>query len=613
MTVKGGKRKHAALNHKGKSSDNPLRAVASKKKALNMRTKSTIDRLKMYRSGKAVRDVDGKIVGGTLQTGGTSGGVAISAKTTVSRIAPNRRWFGNTRLIGQNDLDKFREQFSEQTADPFNVVLRSRKLPLALLQDAKKTSRMNLLSTESFESVYGNKKTRKRPKLAAYDLESLVADATGKSKTYDDGIASGKTDSNVEKVVDYKDLVRHRVFDKGQSRRIWGELYKVIDSSDVVIQVLDARNVPGTRSKLIESHLRKNSAHKNLIFVLNKCDLVPNWVTKRWVKFLGKTHPTLAFHASLSTPFGKGALISLLRQFATLHSDKKQISVGIIGYPNVGKSSVINTLVKQKSCKVAPIPGETKIWQYITLTKRIYLIDCPGVVYDTGDSETEVVLKGVVRAERLPDPTEHIAAILERVKPEYLRNLYHVAEWTDEEDFMRQVANRTGRLLKAGEPDFNGVAVHIINDWQRGKLPFFVPPPTAEGTVQPKMETFSTGSGGASSSALAGAGAAGALESDDIDMTEQDMQAFPEGFSEKFKSLKQQGTDAQFDSDDEEDDDDAEKGDDAVMEEDADVEGEEGGDDGEGSDDEDVGVRWDDLVETGKESGHSTKSKSGKK
>jgi len=54
-------------------------------------------------------------------------------------------------------------------------------------------------------------------------------------------------------------------------------------------------------------------------------------------------------------------LIQLLRQFSVLHSDKKQISVGLIGYPNVGKSSIINTLKKKKVCTVAPIPGETKV------------------------------------------------------------------------------------------------------------------------------------------------------------------------------------------------------------------------------------------------------------
>lgn len=72
---------------------------------------------------------------------------------------------------------------------------------------------------------------------------------------------------------------RERIMSKGQSKRIWNELYKVIDSSDVVIQVLDARDPMGTRSKHIETFLKKEKQHKHLIFVLNKCDLVPTWVT----------------------------------------------------------------------------------------------------------------------------------------------------------------------------------------------------------------------------------------------------------------------------------------------------------------------------------------------
>jgi nuclear GTP-binding protein len=80
--------------------------------------------------------------------------------------------------------------------------------------------------------------------------------------------------------------------------------------------------------------------------------------------------PTIAFHASINNSFGKGSLIQLLRQFSVLHSDKKQISVGLIGYPNVGKSSIINTLKKKKVCTVAPIPGETKVSLDLALETR---------------------------------------------------------------------------------------------------------------------------------------------------------------------------------------------------------------------------------------------------
>ncbi len=59
-------------------------------------------------------------------------------------------------------------------------------------------------------------------------------------------------------------------------------------------------------------------------------------------------YPTIAFHASITNSFGKGALINLLRQYCKLHSDRKQVGVGVVGYPNVGKSSIINTLRKKK-------------------------------------------------------------------------------------------------------------------------------------------------------------------------------------------------------------------------------------------------------------------------
>jgi nuclear GTP-binding protein len=232
--------------------------------------------------------------------------------------------------------------------------------------------------------------------------------------------------------------------------------------------------------------MKKEKAHKQVVLVINKCDLVPNWVTARYIQHLTPRYPTIAFHASPNHSFGKGSLIQLLRQFSQLHSDKKQISVGFVGYPNVGKSSVINTLKSGKVCRVAPVPGETKVWQYITLTRRIYLIDCPGVVpTSANDSQTSTVLKGVLRVEALPVPSEHIPALMSRVKPLYLSRTYGVAlpdpddpsrSW-DPEQFLDTLARMKGRLLKGGEPDVDGVAKIILSDWVRGRIPFFVPPP----------------------------------------------------------------------------------------------------------------------------------------
>ena len=167
-----------------------------------------------------------------------------------------------------------------------------------------------------------------------------------------------------------------------------------------------------------------------------------------------------------------------MRQFSSLHSDKKQISVGFIGYPNTGKSSIINTLKAKKVCTVAPIPGETKVWQYITLMKRIYLIDCPGVVPpNVDDGEVDIILKGSVRVEKMSNPEDTIPTILERVRHEYLKRTYGLQGWEDHTDFLEQIARKTGKLLKKGEPDVHNVSIMVLNDWLRGRIPFYVPPP----------------------------------------------------------------------------------------------------------------------------------------
>lgn len=441
-----------------------------------MRDRATIKRLNMYRQ-KQRCDSRGKVIK-PLQYQSTV------APGTVARVEPNIKWFANTRVIKQSSLQKFQEEMGAVQKDPYRVVMRQSKLPMSLLHDRVKAhnSKVHILDTEGFETTFGPKAQRKKPSLMVDDMKDLVEQAEASALSYN-------ADNDKDLVTEdtgVRDEVREEIFKKGQSKRIWGELYKVIDSSDVIIQVLDARDPMGTRSKSIETYLKKEKPWKHLIFVLNKCDLIPTWVTKQWVAVLSHEYPTLAFHASLTNSFGKGSLIQLLRQFGKLHTDKKQISVGFIGYPNVGKSSVINTLRSKKVCNVAPLAGETKVWQYITLMRRIFLIDCPGVVYPSEDSESDIVLKGVVQVEKIKNPEEHIGSVLERAKPEYIQKTYRIPSWTSAEDFLEKLAFRTGKLLKGGEPDLSTVSKMVLNDWQRGRIPFFVKPPGLEGDQEDK-------------------------------------------------------------------------------------------------------------------------------
>uniref|UniRef100_A0A8C0HTY2 Nucleolar GTP-binding protein 2 n=1 Tax=Balaenoptera musculus TaxID=9771 RepID=A0A8C0HTY2_BALMU len=435
--------------YKGRSTINPSKASTNPDRVQgaggqNMRDRATIRRLNMYRQ-KERRNSRGKVIK-PLQYQSTV------ASGTVARVEPNIKWFGNTRVIKQSSLQKFQEEMDIVLKDPYKVVMKQSKLPMSLLHDRIRphNSKVHILDTESFETTFGPKAQRKRPNLFAVDMQSLIENAETSTESYD----QGKDRDLVAEDTGVRNEAQEEIYKKGQSKRIWGELYKVIDSSDVVVQVLDARDPMGTRSPHIETYLKKEKPWKHLIFVLNKCDLVPTW--------------------------------------ATLHTDKKQISVGFIGYPNVGKSSVINTLRSKKVCNVAPIAGETKVWQYITLMRRIFLIDCPGVVYPSEDSETDIVLKGVVQVEKIKTPEDHIGAVLERAKPEYITKMYKIDSWENAEDFLEKLAFRTGKLLKGGEPDLRTVGKMVLNDWQRGRIPFFVKPPNAEPPVAPQLPSSSS-------------------------------------------------------------------------------------------------------------------------
>ncbi|XP_054738442.1 nucleolar GTP-binding protein 2 [Anastrepha obliqua] len=461
------------FNHSNHSM-NPERPKSGLKGVANPRTQGTIKRLQMYRTFKAKRDRRGKIITPAPFQGRLPSG-------TMARVEPSPKWFSNSRVISQSALQKFQDEIGKAVKDPYQVIMKPSQLPITLLNEASKYKRVHLLDTESFDSTFGPKKQRKRVNLKVRDLEDLSRSAEVQAESYDET----KDVDLVREDTGEKDAQRDWIFAAGQSRRIWNELHKVIDSSDVLLQVLDARDPMGTRSKYIEQFLRKEKPHKHLFFILNKVDLVPVWVTQRWVAILSAEYPTIAFHASMQHPFGKGALINLFRQLGKLHMDKKQISVGFIGYPNVGKSSVINALRSKKVCNVAPIAGETKVWQYITLMKRIFLIDCPGVVYPSAETDTEKVLKGVVRVELVTNPEDYVETVLQRVRKEYIQKTYKVESWTSSMDFLEQLAKKSGKLLKGGEPDITVTSRMVLNDWQRGKLPFYVTP---EGFETPKSQ-----------------------------------------------------------------------------------------------------------------------------
>lgn len=266
----------------------------------------------MFNEGKARHNAAGKV---------TQAATFQSRETKPARIEPNRKWFTNSRVIGQDALTSFREAMAERASDPYSVLLKTNKLPMSLIRDGqgknglKQHQAKMAVEASPFSDTFGPKAQRKRVKLGVSSLEDLADDSVKSHDTYLDRLEQAKllsgTSNDPEAVGEAAAIddghitsAREAIFSKGQSKRIWNELYKVIDSSDVVIHVLDARDPLGTRCRTVEKYIKDEAPHKHLIFVLNKCDLVPTGVavSLNILPHVNQFHPSIApvFVPSLS-------------------------------------------------------------------------------------------------------------------------------------------------------------------------------------------------------------------------------------------------------------------------------------------------------------------------
>ena len=147
---------------------NPSRKPGDVSKGMsNPRTAGTIKRLQMYRCSKAKRNAEGKIIRpAPFQSYVMSG--------TQARVEPSRTWFSNSKVIGQNALQKFQDEMKTAMKDPYKVIMRKTSLPITLLNESAKHARVHLLETESFEKTFGKKANRKKPRVSASNMEELL-------------------------------------------------------------------------------------------------------------------------------------------------------------------------------------------------------------------------------------------------------------------------------------------------------------------------------------------------------------------------------------------------------------------------------------------------------
>jgi nuclear GTP-binding protein len=191
-------------------------------------------------------------------------------------------------------------------------------------------------------------------------------------------------------------------------RSLYREFWKVVEAADVLLEVLDARDPLGCRCTDVEEAIRARHPEKKVLLVLNKIDLVPKSVVEEWAAHLKNELPTVLFKSSTNSSkgsksgklrhstvdpalaprgllessqcIGADLLMHMLKNYSRREGQslKTAITVGIIGYPNVGKSSVINSLRRVKSVEVGGQAGVTRVMQEIKLDSKVKLLDCPG-------------------------------------------------------------------------------------------------------------------------------------------------------------------------------------------------------------------------------------------
>ncbi|CCK72701.1 RNA-binding GTPase NUG1 KNAG_0L00800 [Huiozyma naganishii CBS 8797] len=371
-------------------------------------------------------------------------------------------------------------------------------------------------------------------------MAALVESAQQAAAEYQGGKKGSNTDGNRSQdldVVDYDidfDLEEDEegASELEKSRKAYDKIFKtVVDASDVILYVLDARDPEGTRSRKVEQAVLQSQG-KRLILILNKVDLIPPSVLEQWMNVLKSSFPTIPLRAAPgatnSSSFNKKltqsataeALLEALKTYANNKKVKGSIVVGVIGYPNVGKSSVINAITSRRgnNSKVCPVgnqAGVTTALREIKIDSKLKILDSPGICFPSEgksksktEQEAELALLSALPPKYIVDPYPSVLLLIKRLSKsdemtDSFKRFYEVPPIpandadTFTKHFLIHVARKRGRLGKGGIANLASAGQSVLNDWRDGKFLGWVLPNASKKSAEElgKQQESSIGSG----------------------------------------------------------------------------------------------------------------------